>query len=215
MGPRRDATGGEMTAKRDLKKRVRERQARTGESYTTARSRVLADRPAQSVEPAPARTPPIVVEEMLDVTADAQQLGIKCRVTTTSAFARQIDPVRVLERVRDALVATEGDTTLADLRAVVLHGEKPIIPKLTTHEWIEDTRRFYKRVKAGIAGTNDVGNMLALHVEGRAGPVLVICYIWMPIFRPAVGSPRAPSLVLMLEPDTQILPAPPALVGIR
>jgi ribosomal protein L24 len=34
-----------MTVKRDFKRRVRQRQARTGESYMTARRRVLADRP--------------------------------------------------------------------------------------------------------------------------------------------------------------------------
>src|SRR5438067_1395515 len=33
-----------MTAKRDLKRRIRERQAKTGESYTTARRHVLAAR---------------------------------------------------------------------------------------------------------------------------------------------------------------------------
>src|SRR5262245_42299735 len=35
-----------MTKKRDLKRRVRERQQQTGESYVTARRHVLAARPA-------------------------------------------------------------------------------------------------------------------------------------------------------------------------
>ena len=35
-----------MTAKKDLKNRIRERQAKTGESYTTARTHVLRDRDA-------------------------------------------------------------------------------------------------------------------------------------------------------------------------
>ena len=35
-----------MTRRRDLKRRVRERQARTGESYTAALKHVLAARPA-------------------------------------------------------------------------------------------------------------------------------------------------------------------------
>jgi hypothetical protein len=47
MGSPRGAEQAErndMTAKRDLKRRVRQRQARTGESYVTARRRVLAAR---------------------------------------------------------------------------------------------------------------------------------------------------------------------------
>jgi hypothetical protein len=43
---RREAERNDMTAKRDLKRRVRLRQARTGESYVTARRRVLAARAA-------------------------------------------------------------------------------------------------------------------------------------------------------------------------
>jgi hypothetical protein len=39
-----------MTVKRDLKRRVRQRQARTGEAYVTARRHVLAARPAHEVE---------------------------------------------------------------------------------------------------------------------------------------------------------------------
>jgi hypothetical protein len=39
-----------MTVKRDLKRRVRQRQARTGESYVTARRHVLAARPAPDAE---------------------------------------------------------------------------------------------------------------------------------------------------------------------
>src|SRR5688572_29621963 len=42
------AERNDMTAKRDLKRRVRQRQARTGESYVTARRRVLAARGEQS-----------------------------------------------------------------------------------------------------------------------------------------------------------------------
>jgi len=40
-----------MTAKRDFKRRVRQRQARTGESYVTARRHVMAGRPAADEPP--------------------------------------------------------------------------------------------------------------------------------------------------------------------
>jgi hypothetical protein len=37
----------DMTANKDLKKRIRDRQAKTGESYTTARSHIIRTRDTQ------------------------------------------------------------------------------------------------------------------------------------------------------------------------
>lgn len=45
MGSPRGCEGEDMTVKRDFKRRVRQRQVRTGESYVTARRHVLASRP--------------------------------------------------------------------------------------------------------------------------------------------------------------------------
>src|SRR5436190_20117112 len=45
--------GEDMTAKRDFKRRVRQRQARTGESYVTARRLTIASRPANDAGRAP------------------------------------------------------------------------------------------------------------------------------------------------------------------
>ena len=48
-----------MTAKKDFKRRVRARQERTGESYTTARRHVVAERaPASAASPPPPAAPP-------------------------------------------------------------------------------------------------------------------------------------------------------------
>jgi hypothetical protein len=46
-----------MTAKKDLKRRIRARQAETGESYVTARRHVLAAGPASPEPPASAPAP--------------------------------------------------------------------------------------------------------------------------------------------------------------
>ena len=176
-----------MTAKRDLKRRVRERAARTGESYMAARAHVVG-------EQADSKPSVIEVEEMIDVAAEAEQLGFKCRVVTTSTLARRVDWRAVLERLRDALVATDGDPTTDALRAVALRGERPLVPKRTLDQWRGDLSRFLKRARAGIGGTSDIGNMIALHVDGAT----IVAYTWLaPIFR-STEPPRTPSLTLTL-----------------
>ncbi len=69
-----------MTAKKDLKRRVRERQAQTGESYVTARRHVVAQAP----EPESPKRPVIHVDEMHDITEAAAKLGWRCRVVISA-----------------------------------------------------------------------------------------------------------------------------------
>ena len=159
-----------MTAKRDLKRRVRERQARTGESYTAARAHVIREAEPTPVEKASA----IQVDEMLELDADAARLGIKCPVMMSGSLARRVDPVRVLERVRDALLATLDDPAMEILRAVVLRGERPAAERVRDARWFDELRRFAARAHAGIGGITDRGHMLALHVDG----VMVIGTVW-------------------------------------
>src|SRR5687768_13164633 len=96
-----------MTAKRDFKKRVRRRQAATGESYTAARARVLAERPGSVAEPAAAaaatRPSAVPVLELVDVTEAAEALGLRCRATMAMPLARQLGVTTALTRLRDAL----------------------------------------------------------------------------------------------------------------
>src|SRR5215831_17893452 len=105
-----------MTAKRDLKRRVRDRQGRTGESYMTALRHVLDQRP--SVVP---------VVEMIEVGA---AMGIQCRVRMAPVLADRIDAVGALRRLRDALIATERDPAFDLMRRVVMHGECPTIKSI-------------------------------------------------------------------------------------
>jgi hypothetical protein len=163
-----------MTAKRDLKRRIRLRQARTGESYVTARRRVLAERDAadpriraaaptgppvgeqrvidsepgdsattehrevdgrkdveagaaEQVARAAAKRPPggaIEVEdfdgafsvvELQDATADAEQLGFRCRVALYPDVVEHCELPRLLLALRNALVAAAGDPDTARL----------------------------------------------------------------------------------------------------
>jgi hypothetical protein len=182
-----------MTMKKDLKRRVRERQARTGESYSAARAKVVAAAPAAAGAPAPADAPAptpaagmIAVEEVIDLTAHAAPLGIKCRVGVSSRIASRIDAPRALEHIRDALLATEDDPETRTLRAVVLRGELPPLGRPRPHDWLEATRRFVQRVRAGIGGISDHGTMLALHLPATTGAtLLVICHVWVhPFGRP-------------------------------
>lgn len=176
-----------MTSKRDLKRRVRERQARTGESYMTARRHVLA----QAASAAP-REPAIPVVEMISVTDEAARLGLKCRAVITSTLVSQVAPVAVLERVRDALLATPDDPGTRVLRAAVLDGEPPQIGTRVLPAWLDETRRFLARAHAGIGGVSENGNMLALPVEARDGSLLmVIAHIgFRPAWRPEPPQPR-------------------------
>jgi hypothetical protein len=188
-----------MTAKRDLKRLVRERQARTGESYVTARRHVLAHAARQlpEAEPDPGeRRSAIPVVEMISFTAHAKALGMTCRVAVASTLAQQTDPVRVLERVRELLLATEDDPGTRVLRAAVLRGEMPVIEASARPGWIEAGQRFVSRALAGIGGVSENGNMLAFNVAGTGGSVLVIAHLgFRPVSHPS-SSASGPRLVL-------------------
>jgi hypothetical protein len=167
-----------MTAKKDLKRRIRERQARTGESYVTARTHVLA----QAEHPSEDQRPPAIsVVELIDASDDAARLGLRCEVLVSSPLASRIDPIRAIEGVRDALIALEHDPQLMTLRDLALFGHSLPRPKRTERECWEDIRRFVQRARVGIGGTTDAGDMLSLHIDG----VLVIAQIdVMPYRRP-------------------------------
>jgi len=156
-----------MTAKRDLKRLVRDRQAKTGERYTTALHHVLAQRP----------NPPFSVVELVDLSADAAKLGFRCRVSMFPALAERVDAADVLLRIRDVLFATEGDPATARLRAVVLRGE-PLISGVWPSGFFEEGRRFMARARAGLGGVSESGRMLAMHLQGRHGLETVIGLLW-------------------------------------
>src|SRR5262252_4775100 len=105
-----------MTAKRDLKKRVRARQARTGERYTAALAHVLGPTP---------RAGRVPVTELADVSAAAAQAGLTGRVLIFPELAARIDVPGALRRIRAALTATQDDPATELLRGVLLLGRRP------------------------------------------------------------------------------------------
>src|SRR5689334_14303499 len=111
-----------MTDHRDFKRRVRDRQAQTGESYMTARRHVLAQRPQPEPEPA------IAVVEVLDATADAERLGFKCRVLVFPRLAAKVETAPLLAKLRDALLLTDGDDGTELLRRLAFAGIPPTKP---------------------------------------------------------------------------------------
>ncbi len=151
----------------DLKTRIRDRVARTGESYVTARRHVIGD----LARPKPA----MQVVEMLDLTDAAARLGMRCKVSMSSTLAKRAEPAAVLASVRDALVGTAGDPSTALLRDVGLAGKRP--PPPVRSRDFEGMQRFMRRARAGLGGTTADGATLALPIAGHAGMVPVLCSI--------------------------------------
>jgi len=155
-----------MTARRDLKRRIRERQARTGESYMTALRHVREQRP-----------PAFPVVEMDDLTAAGATIGLRCQVTADPRITGRVDAAAALTRLRDALLATAEDPALDLLRAVVIRGENPV--RRLGLELIAESRRFLARARAGVGGVGASGRMLALTVDGRHGPETLLFALWL------------------------------------
>jgi hypothetical protein len=185
-----------MTAKRDLKRRVRERQAKTGEAYTTARRNVVG---------AVAKPDQIAVDELIDLTAEAAALGLSCKILMSQALATTVDPVRVLRSLRDALLATLRDRETELLRGIALDG-KVSSPPL---RWSPDRRdeQFIARVRSGLGGVSADGRTLGLHVAG----VPMLCSAWRS--EPTLlVSPIDDAVVVVLSRVGARIARPPAVV---
>ena len=190
-----------MTAKRDLKRRVRDRQARTGESYMTALRHVRDQRtPAPTTELPP---PAMEVTEMFDITEIAAPLGVKCRVRLAPGLAPRIDAASVLRQLRTALTTTERDRQFDTMRAVVLRGEQRLGQPLDAGaSW-----RFAERLRAGVGGNSDTGRLLAMTVNGRHGLEMLVFALWLPPTEFAHLARMAPSLVISSIDPMTVTPA--------
>jgi hypothetical protein len=148
MGASRERREVSMTQHKDLKRRIRERMDKTGESYTAARAQVLAQRPEPSLIP---------VVEPRHLTEEAVALGLQCKVLATDGF----DARRAVETLRELLLATD-DADLDVMRAAVLYGLRP-----KPLRWsIVDVRRFLVRARGGLGGVAPGGWLLAFVSEG-------------------------------------------------
>jgi len=157
-----------MTAKRDLKRRVRDRQERTGESYTTALRHVLDQRAAPASVPVP-------VLEFIDISEVGAALGLQCRVKLAPTLADRVDAAAALRKLLAALAVTLHDPAFNLMRAVLLAGANPPGRPLQ----LVPARRFRDRVRSGIGGISEHGQLLALTVDGRRGAELVVFALWL------------------------------------
>lgn len=154
-----------MTAHRDLKRRVRDRQAHTGESYMTALNHILAQRPTSAI---PSAIPTV---EFLDVSAVAAALGLKCQVTLSPRLAHTIDVEATLERLCETLAASQHDPALAILRTIAVNGQHVASPEPPAgFQEVRDGLLFLRRLRAGLGGISDNGRMLGLRAVARSAP---------------------------------------------
>jgi hypothetical protein len=175
-----------MTDRKDFKRRVRERQARTGESYTTARMQVESRRPGA-----------VPVVETVDVGEAARALGLRCHVVIASTLLDLLDAELVLGRIRDALIGTDSDPATELMRAVALRGEHPLgvrrhaLMAGRLRDWNDgDLRRFLTRARAGIGGVSERHHVLALTIRD----VAVLC--WLTTWPVNGPDDRTPALFL-------------------
>lgn len=183
-----------MTAKRDLKKRVRARQARTGESYTAALRHVLAAKSAdddgETADPSPSKVSnPIAVDALVDVTATAEKVGLRCKVLMTEALADAFDPERILLELRSTLLASLRDPTTDLLRAVALHGDNTAAPLGRARD-IRQVQ-FLARLRAGANSISSDGRALGFQLDG----VAIVCSLWR----------RQPTIVVTRLEDMALL----------
>jgi len=159
-----------MTAKRDLKRRVRERQARTGETYVTARRRVLAARDGR--EP-----PAVLVVQLHDVSAEAERFGFRCQIRMFPVLRERTEPVLVLAGLRDALVGAPGDPAAVRLFGAAFGLPSPGGPQPEERSQL-GRRRSRQRLRAEIRYTSEPNAMVTFDVAGRDGIVSVLCVLW-------------------------------------
>jgi hypothetical protein len=181
-----------MTKNRNLKRRVRERQARTGESYVTARRHVVAAAP----EPARSTVPVI---ELIDLSDRARQIGLRCWIMMWPSLAERIDPPAVLARLRDALVASADDPEARPIVQLAIAGQPPRPARKVSIDR-DELRRLLRKACAGLGGFSKDGRMLAFGV----GDVPVLCTLSRDgLALQAVDDPE-----LQLEPEPEVERSP-------
>jgi hypothetical protein len=152
-----------MTKQRDLKRLVRDRQERTGESYTTAWRHVRGER----------RTG-VPVLELIDISDIGDALGLRCRLLVAPTLTERVDVAAVVKQLRTVLLTTANDHAFSLMHAAVLCGKRPYASWPTLQEGL----RFRDRIRAGIGGIDESGRMLAFAVAGRPMPEMVVFLLW-------------------------------------
>jgi hypothetical protein len=159
-----------MTSKKSLKERVRERQAKTGERYTTALMQVRAT------------APPTVEEALHEVTRAAQLEGFTCRAFASDELWRAESSLGapeerfrgVLARLRALLLALDAGDAGASLAGLLLRGEASSRAMPNHVQELVAARQFLSKARAGVRGVSANARLVVLDVpRGEAqAPVL-------------------------------------------
>lgn len=152
-----------MTQNKAFKRLVRDRQARTGESYMTAMRHVRAASPEASDPDGVPQidVPPIDVIELLDLSELADELGLRCQVSMFRELADEVEPRDLLTQLRGSLDRAD----LAVMRGALLDG---VLPKQPI-----DFRLAVAVAWQDGPGVSLDGLMAKLWIGGRHQPVLV------------------------------------------
>jgi hypothetical protein len=195
-----------MTAKKDLKRRVRERMRATGEAYTVALARVRAEAPAVA---GPRRS---VISSLHDLTPLARSSGFSCFVEVGhDAWGRveAVEPAeawfaKVLGRIRQLVLAVSGERGARDL-ATALFDESARPPRPPPLGRADPTAlmRFMNLVASGVRGIAPTGDALAIDVASLARPSGQPRLVQGTIL-PGYG-PRRPTLILSIDPPLDVL----------
>ena len=171
-----------MTVRRDLKRRIRARQEKTGESYAAARARVLAARPR-----------PSWVIELADVSRAARAAGFVCAVRSTPLLATSRSLPAILVQLRGILGgATEG---LAPMQRVALRGEAdPWSRGGGAVVMVSRLRAFAASLDQGLRGPGPGGRILAFDADLDGRPRTILAHL-VPRYR------REPLLLLSVYRD--------------
>jgi hypothetical protein len=169
-----------VTDRRDFKRRVRDRQAETGETYTAARRAVEAQRPGA-----------MALVEMTDVTDVAATVGFACRAVASPDVLAAVTAEAALRRLHKLLVAVDADAETAVMRAFAFRDTPP--PALTEddHRGIVAIRDFLARARAGVGGTLGAGRLIVLH-----DAIPIVYMIWPIAPYPLQAAPHPSRLVI-------------------
>ena len=196
-----------MTANRDFKRKVRDRQARTGESYMTALRHVLAQRTGGL----PSAIPTV---EFVEVSAAAATAGLKCRLTMSPALVHEIDVAATVRRFRDLLLGAPRDRSIDILRGMALMGKHPEVHRIHVVERVDNGFQ-ENRFRGEIVAVAAV-HRAATGTTGPAGPAdpadpdeRVVVFSPWPV--PVLSGTTRPPLIIV-SPLEDMFPDPDGLL---
>ncbi|HVH42429.1 MAG TPA: hypothetical protein VM925_08795 [Labilithrix sp.] len=180
-----------MTAKKDLKRRVRERMKATGEPYTVALEHVRAPK-CSLIEPEPR-----------DLTELAKHEGFDCVVEVgRTAWEKIVADERsadawfrlVLEKLRQLLVASIGEPGADKMRGYLVHGAT--IDR-TTGAALARVFSFLRKVESGVRGVSPDGSIAALDIPSSSGRSRLVLFR---VHRQGWADTERTALTLQVDP---------------